>query len=226
VKPVAAALLAALATFTTSGGAAPANAQRFEGVRFESVTASDPSTQLAGMGRSEPEWLAWTVEALPDAADLCCFSGRGYNRVCKLAGGDNGWGTMRDDSYRRPPSERVPLIVLAEIERGRVRRMKMIGERCAIEGGNRRVVLVEGVDAASSLDLLERLAMGTPASRSDEDVAETAIAAMSYHAEGVPRMVRLLRSSRERDVQRQLLFWLASSDDPRGLAELERILIR
>ncbi len=58
----------------------------------------------------------------------------------------------------------------------------------------------------------------------DSHVREQAVFALSQVVGAVPRLSRLLRETDHPDVRRQALFWLAQSDDPRALAELDRIL--
>ena len=58
----------------------------------------------------------------------------------------------------------------------------------------------------------------------DAEVREQAVFALSQLDAGAPWLVRLLREARDAGVRRQALFWLGQSDDPRAMAELERIL--
>jgi hypothetical protein len=58
----------------------------------------------------------------------------------------------------------------------------------------------------------------------DAGVREQAVFALSQLEDGADWLLRLMKSSREPEVVRQALFWLSQSDDPRALAELERIL--
>lgn len=60
----------------------------------------------------------------------------------------------------------------------------------------------------------------------DSHLREQAVFALSQVDGSVPRLVRLLRETDHPDVRRQALFWLAQSDDPRALDELEKILDR
>jgi hypothetical protein len=59
----------------------------------------------------------------------------------------------------------------------------------------------------------------------DAEVREQGVFALSQLDDGVPHLVRLLESARDRDVRRQALFWLGQSDDPRAVAEIERVLL-
>jgi hypothetical protein len=59
----------------------------------------------------------------------------------------------------------------------------------------------------------------------DPDVREQGVFALSQLDDGVTHLLRILRESDERELRRQALFWLGQSEDPRALAELERLLV-
>ncbi len=62
------------------------------------------------------------------------------------------------------------------------------------------------------------------ASDPDREVREQAVFALSQLDGSVPLLAHLLRETDHPDVRRQALFWLAQSDDPRALGELDAIL--
>ena len=64
------------------------------------------------------------------------------------------------------------------------------------------------------------------ASDPDRHVREDAVFALAQLDGSVPLLVRLLHETERPDVRRQALFWLAQSDDPRALDELDAILNR
>ena len=200
--------------------ASPLAAQVFEDARLESRSAADPATLVASLGEREPEWLAWRVPGSPSAADLCCFDRNFHDRRCKLVGREGGWGSTSD--FRRPPGG-ASLTILAEVEKGRVLRLRPIGPNCTVEGGGRRVVEVTGVEARESLAFLIGLAS---ASNRSEDLTNAAMAAVAYHQNSTPSLVEVLKTARHRELRRQALFWLGQSDDPRALEEIEKILNR
>lgn len=59
-----------------------------------------------------------------------------------------------------------------------------------------------------------------------QEVREQGVFALSQLEDSTPELLALLRESQDRAVQRQALFWLGQSDDPRATAELERLLTR
>jgi len=58
----------------------------------------------------------------------------------------------------------------------------------------------------------------------DDDVREQGVFALSQLDDGTDWLLRILRSGDAPDLARQALFWLGQSEDPRALAELERLL--
>jgi len=59
-------------------------------------------------------------------------------------------------------------------------------------------------------------------------VREAAVFALSQRPpdEGVPALIRVVRTNRDPDVRRKALFWLGQSGDPRALALFEELLTR
>lgn len=62
----------------------------------------------------------------------------------------------------------------------------------------------------------------------DRDVREQAIFALSQRpaGEGIPALVKVVRTSRDPALRKKALFWLGQSNDPRGLALIEELLAK
>ncbi len=62
----------------------------------------------------------------------------------------------------------------------------------------------------------------------DRDVREQAIFALSQRPkdEGVPALVKVVRTSKDPELRRKALFWLGQSDDPRALDLIEELLAK
>jgi hypothetical protein len=77
-----------------------------------------------------------------------------------------------------------------------------------------------GVAATRGLDSIVRDGGG------ELEVRKQAVFALSQRPsdEGVPALIRVVRTSREPEIVRTALFWLGQSDDPRALALFEDIL--
>lgn len=61
----------------------------------------------------------------------------------------------------------------------------------------------------------------------DREVRESAIFALSQRrAEGVPALINVVRTSRDPELRKKALFWLAQSRDPRALDLIEELLTK
>ena len=77
-----------------------------------------------------------------------------------------------------------------------------------------------GVEATRGLDSIVHDGRG------ELEVRKQAVFALSQRPtdEGVPALIRVVRSSREPEIVRTALFWLGQSEDPRALSLFEEIL--
>jgi hypothetical protein len=202
--------------------AAAAGAVEISDARLERRAAADPAAVVATLAGEGRVWLAWSVPGTAAATEACCFR-RGWNeRGCTLAGRDQGWGTSSD--WPRLPAG--DLVILAEIDHGRLVRLRAVGSACPIDGAGRRVVALAGVDPAKSVDLLLRWAQDP---RSPEEVLDPALLGILGHdlPDVALRVVKLAEDATlPVRVRKQALFWLADSGDPRALDEIEKILAR
>lgn len=60
----------------------------------------------------------------------------------------------------------------------------------------------------------------------ERGVREQGVFALSQLDDSTDQLLALIRESRDQPVRRQALFWLGQSDDPKALAEIERVLLR
>jgi len=62
----------------------------------------------------------------------------------------------------------------------------------------------------------------------DRDVREHAVFALSQepHDVGVPALIQIARSNKDREVRKKAFFWLGQTNDPRALALFEEVLTR
>jgi len=228
-------LSAVLAVALATGAAAAASTGGEGGIanaRAESRRAPDPATVVGSLGGDET-WVAWTVPGTERSADVCCFDRSWSRQGCSLAEEDRGWGTS---GRHRDPAAPRELRVLAEIESGHPVRLIAVGLACPIDGGNRRVIELTGVEVERSLDLLERWSQDEAA----HQVRESALAAIAYHAapEAAERLARLARSGSQdqsggrlpprdrRDLRGQALFWLSQTQDPRAGGWIRDVIAR
>lgn len=197
------------------------------------VAAGAVADPLADASR-ERGWVSYRVPLAGDAAGPCCFEdwrrGEPVRRACRLDRRDRDglYGTISGtfDGDRRPrlkPLGSPTLAMYLRFERGAVRELLAVGGACPVEVGGEKVRTLDGVTPEASAALLLRM-IESP----DDDLAEEALHALVLHARvGTDALLALARDSRRAPAaRRQALFWLGQSDDPRALAEIERILSR
>jgi len=178
-----------------------------------------PAAALDGAGRGKtPEWVGWSVTALPGAHDVCCFTNDFKRRGCSLADRDNSWGTS-DEFEGNGPTD---LYVLIESREGRPSRVRIMSSSCQVDGAKRRLVWLGPVEPGASLAALSRLVEET-----SDDVGEPALAAIAYHAD--PRADALLEKraldrSLSEEARKQAIFWAGHARGDAGYRLVERVL--
>lgn len=84
--------------------------------------------------------------------------------------------------------------------------------------------LSQAAGAAAVKDLADLVGDDTV----DREVREHAVFALSQepHEVGVPALIQIARTNKDREVRRKALFWLGQTNDPRALALFEEILTK
>jgi hypothetical protein len=156
------------------------------------VTGNLESTVRELVGQAgEPAWIAWQTPRVPrrhDDDDWCWSEGASM------------------PSPRLEPSN--TLFVFLRAESGRLERVRMFDDRCAIDAGHRQVTWLRDVKPAESIALLAGLAgQQAPSSR----VSKGALAALAQHAgrEALAPVLRLAKQAPDTRVRGEALFWLA-----------------
>ena len=216
---------AAAAEAQISNPLAPSGARLLHDAELETRAADDPAALVASLGQRTPEWILWTVPAVTQARDVCCFGNNFRERRCSLAREGNGWGTTTDFRGSGP----AELVVLLEVARGEVSRLLVAGGSCPIDGGGRKVVSLDGVTPARSLDLLERLARENAEGKRGRhgEVGERALAALGYHAgdDAARRLERMVDDERlDLELRKNALFWAGQTRPELGTRLADRVL--
>ena len=212
------AVLAAAAALSLSAWGVEAPAL-IDNARIEIGSGSSPRKALDAVGRGKsPEWVGWSIEAIPQARDACCFTKNFSHRGCSLSDRDSSWGT----SNRFALSGGSDIYVLAEVTDGRPSRVRVVSQSCPIDGADRRIVWLGPVEPGASLTALSRLLESD-----DRDVFDPALAAVAFHAD--PRADALLEKrafDRElpEEARKQAIFWAGNARGQAGYRVLERIL--
>jgi hypothetical protein len=118
------------------------------------------------------------------------------------------------------------LTVLVRVEDRRVVKLQVVTPDCEVDAGNLPVVWLNGVSAAESAAWLgAQITSAGERGRPESRVVQSAISALVWHQDqGVPLLIQIARTHRNREVQRQAMFWLARSKDPRAVAFFEELL--
>jgi len=180
-----------------------------------------PAAALDGIGRGKTaEWVGWSVQAVPEARDVCCFTKNFKRRGCSLTDRDNSWGTS--DQFER--SGATDLYVLVEVKDGLPSRVRVVSSSCPVDGAKRRLVWLGPVDPGKSLAALSRL---LEAHADEDNVLEPALAAIAYHADARADALiekRALDRSLAEDARKQAIFWAGNARGEAGYRLVERVL--
>jgi HEAT repeat protein len=192
-----------------------------ENARIELRTGVSPAVALEGVGRGKTaEWVGWSVRAVSEASDVCCFTRSFKRRGCSLSDRENSWGT----SDNRERSGSTELYVLVETKAGRPSRVRLVSTGCPVDGADRRLVWLGPVDPEASLKALSRL---LEPGAGDDDVEDTALAAIAYHADARADALlekRAFDRSLSEDARKQAIFWAGNVRGEAGYHLVERVL--
>lgn len=211
-------VVAALLSLPVRAVDAPASIQN---ARFEIRSGVTPVAALDAVGRGKsPEWVGWSVEARPEARDVCCFSSNFKRTGCSLSDRDNSWGT-NDRSDKTAPAV---MYVLVETKGGAPSRVRIVSPSCPVDGADRRLFWLGPVDSGASLAALSRLLQATA---KDDAVAEPALAAIAYHAdERADALIekRAFDRTLSKEARQQAIFWAGTARGEAGYRLIERVL--
>lgn len=188
--------------------------------RLEPREGVAPAAVLDQAAREKTaSWVGWSVLAIPDAGDACCFTDRFKRRGCSLADREVSWGT----SGRPEPKSSTEMYVLVETRDGLPRRVRVVSPECPVDGADRRVIWLGAVDGAASLAALSRLLD----SGERDSVQEPALAAVAFHADArADAMIekRVLDRSLPMEARQQAVFWAGQARGEAGARLIDRVL--
>jgi hypothetical protein len=213
----------ALAVLVIALAAAPSSA-RLVGGQVEHRAAADPAAEVARLASTNgTTWLAWSVPA------------RGDDTICGFGRGSAAWGmTLEDETSSWGTRDGAPAIAVTTVEiyaavrDGRVRQLQFASEGCPVQAGNRRVLWLDGVTPAASVELVARLAARRGAEGSDDELAERALAGLAFHADPQAplALVHLAREGDTEELRAQSLFWLAQTGAPAAARWIREAIAR
>jgi hypothetical protein len=181
----------------------------------ENTSVTNPAKVMKAV---EGQWLAFSLPALDGSRSPCCWKGQ-WNRNgevgCSLENRHQSYGTRSD----APLAENV--IVFAEIRKGQVHNLRVVGESCPVEGDGAKVTWIGKVDDKAGLDWLESVA------RSDDrdSAGDSALYALSLHGsdDASERLYELAKESKG-DLSEEAIFWLGEARAEDGFKQLKRLL--
>jgi hypothetical protein len=213
-----------VALVTALGLATGPVSAKLVGGQVEHRTASDPASEIARLAKaSGTTWLAWTVPA------------RGRGTICGFGRTSAGWGmTLDEGATSWGTRDGAPAIAVASVEvyaairDGRVRQLQFASEGCPVEAGNRKVLWLDGVAPAASVELVARLAARRGEAGSDDELSERALAGLAFHGDPAAplALVHLGREGEVEELRAQSLFWLAQTDAPQAARWIREAIAR
>lgn len=166
------------------------------------TTVSTPTSLVVEFNRikngvTEPQWIGYSVPALPTARLGC-----DYVR--------DGFGPQPGVIHLEPA---VNATVLFRVEPGKVR-VRVLSEYCEIDAGGLEVHWLEGVKPAESIALLRGFV-------AEQTNVPTVIAA---HRDGPPALIDMVRTEKDSTLRKRLMAALESTKDPRATQFFESLL--
>jgi hypothetical protein len=122
-----------------------------------------------------------------------------------------------------PPTR---FLVLARIDQRRVVKIRTLTPNCEVDAGGMPLVWLTGVKPSDSAEWLSTFAeMATDNDETLRNLVRPAVTAIGLHAsESAPRLIHLVRTTKNRQVRRQAMNWLGQSKDPQALRFFEEVL--
>ena len=167
--------------------AAPAQAGAQAPVVQNGTVEASPATIDAAIAAAgpHPAWVGWRVPMVPGDRDLCST----WSDGAAVFRGE----LLEPDPGGAPPRPAAPsptvglergtgLVVLARIAEGRVERLRITSDACAIDAGGRTLRWLTSVSPAASVAFLDRFTRpDAPSVHASRRLAESAVFALGLH---------------------------------------------
>ncbi len=174
---------------------------------------------IAAVGSSTPTWFAWTAPIRGHS--ICCWQGGGKGNGCcgrcKLDGG-NGF-SISDEDEDDGPIVMTQMLLVARVEQGKVRNVRVFGASCELDGQGKTIQLLTNVSPESSIDYL--LAEIRNADREGQLLAALSL---HDHPRVVPALIQLARHDPDKEIRRHAIFWLGQKAGAKVAGELRRAI--
>jgi hypothetical protein len=175
---------------------------------------------IAVIGSAKPTWFAWTAPIR--GRSICCWQGSGQGNGngccgrCKLDGG-NGFSISDEDDGG--PVAMTEMLLVARVEQGKVRNVRVFGASCELDGQGKTIQLLTNVSPESSIDyLLSQIR------NADREGQLLAALSLHDHPRVVPALIDLARHDPDSEVRRHAIFWLGQKAGAKVAGELRRAI--
>jgi len=178
---------------------------------------------IAAIGSPAPTWFAWTAPIRGHS--ICCWEGSGKGNGngccgrCKLDGG-NGFSISDDDGDDDGPraiGDKSEMLLVARVEQGKVRNVRLFSASCGLDGQGKTIHLLTNASPESSIDYL--LAQIRNADREGQLLAALSL---HDHPRVVPALIDLARHDPDKEIRRHAIFWLGQKAGAKVAGELRR----
>src|SRR5437773_7286062 len=197
--------------------------QGLRNARVEERTTGGLEAALGDALRTKdgPAWIAWSV---PQAGgrSLCCYDWPRHAKGGCALEEDHGFGSSDEAPVEGAPA---PLLyVLLKVAGGRVERVRVFSDDCAVDAGGRTVAFVKGVSSKDSLEVLSSLVVGRDEKR--DRLAEAALMAIAYHGDSSADTVLAGFAAPERpeEIRKKAAFWMGAARGRAGYEALARLV--
>jgi hypothetical protein len=227
--------LASIATTQTAQPtAAPPAPVRNAKLVTRAVSPGSLSAEISReIGSGGSAWIGWSQPLVAGKHRMCCFgdiSGH-FSDETLCCGGcalerDSSF-TIGDDEGKSARLEGPrALVVLLRAARGRITKIRALDERCALDAGGLSFVWLTGVRPEEGVAFLSSVARKFENEDSNEDAAQSALAAIALtaHSSADDALERLIARGEPRELRKNAAFWVGNSRGRRGFEILSATL--
>jgi hypothetical protein len=217
-RPALASVAAAL-TLTLGLPSVVRTQGRFTNATLERRSLSQSlEREMTALAAAGPVWVGYRAATRPGDRQMCCSDAASYGNCCGVCRLDARGGILLNDPApgpSRPPLVVEPsgeMIVLARLEPGGVARLRVFTPDCEIDGGGLRIVWLDAVPSAASVEWLKSVVGAKGGAEPGSSyVVQPALAALALHLDPTASaaLVDLARTGDRREIRGGALFWLA-----------------
>lgn len=176
---------------------------------------------------SQPEWLGYSVPAVNGDRNVCCngnWNGDGCG-TCLLEDRrrDNSSFSVQKKIDLEGPRN---LVVLYRAESGKIGKIRVASEDCALDAGGLKFVWLTGVKPADSVAFLSTLITGSDFDEHGwEKPSQGALTAIALHAgpEADRAMESFVAPQQRESLRKQTAFWLGAARGASGFELLKKM---